>query len=75
MKFLTVTPSLFPIKGGAETVVKNNSIGVGRIGIVTDVATFNMGRKWNPPSKGETQDMFGLKVFKVSGLARAIHTS
>jgi len=63
-----VTPSFFPIKGGTETVVKNLSVGLNRIGIHTDVMTYNMEQKWRPVSRGETQNVFGLKVFKIPGL-------
>jgi len=45
MRVLMVTPSFYPIVGGAERVEKNLSIELNRKGIQTDVMAFNMERK------------------------------
>jgi len=60
-----VIPTFDPIKGGAEAVVKNLSIKLNRIGVDTDVMTFNMNRKWNPAWKGKIEKIDGFKVFKI----------
>lgn len=48
MKVLMLSPSYEPILGGTETVVKNLAINLNKIGVETDVMTFNMDRKWEP---------------------------
>jgi len=68
MKILMVTPTFHPVKGGAEEVVKDLSIGLHEIGISTDVMTFNINRKWVSACKGKTEEIYGLKVFKIPAL-------
>lgn len=68
MKILMVTPTFHPIKGGAEEVVKDLSIGLNKIGISTDVMTFNINRKWTSVCKGKIEKIYGLRVFKIAAL-------
>jgi len=63
-----VTPCYYPVKGGTETVVRNLSIALNKIGTHTDVMTFNMDRKWNPKWKGKTEKIDGITVFKIPAL-------
>jgi glycosyltransferase involved in cell wall biosynthesis len=67
MRVLMVTPSYFPIKGGAEVVVKNLSTRLNEKGIETDVMTFNMDRKWQGHWAKEIREMDGLKVYRIPG--------
>jgi len=62
------TPGFYPIKGGAETVVRNLSIELNKIGIHTAVMAFNMDRKWNPKWRGKTEKIDGVTVFKIPAL-------
>jgi len=62
------TPGFYPIKGGTETVVKNLSIELNRVGVHVDVMTFNMDRKWHPRWKGKIEKIYGIKVFKIPAL-------
>jgi glycosyltransferase involved in cell wall biosynthesis len=50
-----VTPSYFPIKGGAETVIRTMARGLNRIDVKTDIMTFNMEHKWVPHYWGRTE--------------------
>ena len=68
MKILMVTPGFYPIKGGTETVVRNLSVELNRRGVLADVMTFNMDRKWNSKWKGKIEEIDGIKVFKIPGL-------
>jgi len=61
-------PGFHPIKGGTETVVRNLSIELNRIGVHTDVITFNMDRKYAPKWKGKIEKFDGVTVFKVPAL-------
>jgi glycosyltransferase involved in cell wall biosynthesis len=63
-----VTPSYYPITGGAEEVVKNLSIELNKIGVETDVMTFNMRHKWNPAWRKKTEEADGLRVFRIPAL-------
>jgi len=63
-----VTPCYYPVKGGTETVVRNLSIGLNKMGVHVDVMTFNMDRKWNPKWKGKTEKIDGITVFKIPAL-------
>jgi len=62
------TPGFHPIKGGTETVVRNLSIELNRIGVHTDVMTFNMDRKYAPKWRGKIEKIDGITVFKVPAL-------
>jgi len=63
-----ITPGFHPIKGGTETVVRNLSVELNRIGINTDVMTFNMDRKWKPKWSGKIENVGGLTVFRIPAL-------
>lgn len=62
------TPGFYPIKGGTETVVKNLSIELNRVGVSVDIMTFNMDRKWHPKWKGKMEKIYGIKAFKIPAL-------
>jgi glycosyltransferase involved in cell wall biosynthesis len=63
-----LTPCYYPAKGGTETIVRNLAILLNRNGVHTDVATFNMEKKWNPKWSGQTERIDGLTVFRIPGL-------
>ena len=65
MKVLMLTPSYDPIIGGTETVVKNLAINLNKIGVETDVMTFNMDKKWEPKWKWDVKKDNGFKVYKI----------
>lgn len=62
-----VTPGYYPIKGGTETMVQSLSTELNKVGICTDVMTFNMDRKWKPRWKGKKEKIEGITVFKIPG--------
>lgn len=64
-KVLMLTPSYDPIIGGTETVVKNLAINLNKIGVQTDVMTFNMNKKWHPRWKWEIREENGFKVYRI----------
>ena len=64
-KVLMFTPSYDPIIGGTETVVKNLAIHLNKIGVETDVMTFNMDKKWEPRWKWEVIEEEGFKVYRI----------
>jgi glycosyltransferase involved in cell wall biosynthesis len=68
MKVLMVTPGFYPIRGGAESIVRNLSIELNRMGVQTHVMTFNMDKKWKPKWKGKMEQVDGVKVFKIPAL-------
>src|SRR3990172_6810856 len=69
MKVLMVTPTYYPIIGGAETAIRRLTIDLNQIGIHTDIMTFNMDKVWIPKWKGETvTSADGFCVFKIPGL-------
>ncbi len=68
MRALMVTPSYYPIKGGAEAVIRNLSIKLNEIGVQTDIMTFNMNRKWNPSWQAKIEKIDGANVFKIPAL-------
>ena len=68
MRVLMVTPGYYPIRGGAESVVRDLSIGLNRLGICTDVMAFNMDEKWKPRLTGKIEKIDGLTVFKIPAL-------
>lgn len=63
-----VTPGFYPIRDGTETVVRNLSVELNRIGVETDIIAFNMDRKWNPQWRGRVEHIDGLSVFKIPAL-------
>jgi len=63
-----VTPCYYPVKGGTEAIVWNLQAELNRIGIQTDVMTFNMSHKWKPKWKGETEQINGGTVFRIPAL-------
>ena len=62
------TPGFHPIKGGTETIVRDFSIELRRIGVHVDVMTFNMDRKYTPKWNGKIEKIDGINVFKVPAL-------
>jgi len=62
------TPGFYPIRGGTETVVRNLSVELNRMGVHVDVMTFNMDRKWNPRWRGKIEKIDGITVFKIPAL-------
>lgn len=68
MNVLMVTPTYDPIIGGAETAVKRLTIDLNKIGIHTNVMTYNMNRTWHPKWRGTTEiSDDGFLVFKIPG--------
>jgi glycosyltransferase involved in cell wall biosynthesis len=63
-----VTPSYYPIKGGAETLIRNLSIKLNQVGIHTDLMTFNMDQKWKPRWQSRTEEIDGFTVYKIPAL-------
>jgi glycosyltransferase involved in cell wall biosynthesis len=63
-----VTPSYYPITGGAETLIRNLSIKLSQSGIHTDVMTFNMNQKWRPSWQARIDEIDGITVYRVPGL-------
>lgn len=63
-----VTPGFYPIMGGTETMVRNLSVELYKIGLRTDVMTFNMDKKWNPKWRRKIEKIDGIKVFKIAGI-------
>ena len=63
-----VTPSYYPIKGGAESVIRNLSIGLNQAGVTTDIMTFNMERKWKPHWQGKMEKIDDSAVLKIPAL-------
>ena len=68
MRVLMVTPSFYPIEGGTETMVRNLSIELNKVGVHVDIMTFNMDRKWNPKWRKKIEKLDGITVFKVPAL-------
>jgi len=68
MRVLMVTPSRYPIKGGAEPVVKNLPIKLNESGTQTDIMTFNMNKKWSPCWRTKREKLDGLNVIKIPAL-------
>jgi len=68
MKVLMLTPSYDPIIGGTETVVKNLAINLNKIGVKTDVMTFNMDKKWHPIWKWEIKEEGMFKIYRVPAI-------
>lgn len=65
MKVLMLTPSYDPIIGGTETVVKNLAINLNKIGVETDVMSFNMDKKWEPIWRWEIKEDNGFNVYRI----------
>ena len=63
-----VTPSYYPIKGGAETIIHDLSAKLNEIGISTHILTFNMDRKWNPRWQGKIERDDKITVYKIPAL-------
>jgi glycosyltransferase involved in cell wall biosynthesis len=68
MKVLMVTPSFHPITGGTETMVRNLSKEINKLGVHVDILTFNMDRKWDPKWRKKIEKIDGITVFKVPAL-------
>lgn len=63
-----VSPCYYPVKGGTETIVRNLSISLNRMGVHTDVLTFNMDLKWSPKWQGKTETIDGITVYRIPAL-------
>ena len=64
-----VTPTYYPIIGGAETAVRRLTIDLNEIGIHTDVMTFNMEKIWRAKWSGKTEvSNDGYCIFRIPGL-------
>jgi len=50
-----LTPSYYPIVGGAETAIRLLAIGLNSSGIQTDAMTFNMDKLWFHKWTGRTE--------------------
>jgi glycosyltransferase involved in cell wall biosynthesis len=73
MKVLMVTPSYYPILGGTESLIENLSLQLSKMGIHTDIMTFNVDQRWNPWSinqiaKSKIEKINGLNVIKIKAL-------
>ncbi|MEM2292931.1 MAG: glycosyltransferase family 4 protein [Candidatus Aenigmatarchaeota archaeon] len=68
MRVLMVTPSYFPVKGGAETVIHDISGKLNSVGVYTDILTFNMDRKWKPRWHGKTEKNGKITIHKIPAL-------
>jgi glycosyltransferase involved in cell wall biosynthesis len=68
MRVLMVTPSFYPIEGGTETMVRNLSIELKKVGVHADILTFNMDRKWDPKWRKKIEKIEGVTVFRVPAL-------
>lgn len=68
MRVLMVTPSYYPIKGGAESVIRSLSIKLNEIGVQTDIMTFNLNRKWHPFWQAKIEKIDGVNVSKIPAL-------
>jgi glycosyltransferase involved in cell wall biosynthesis len=63
-----VAPSFYPIRGGTETMVRNISIELNKLGVQTDVMTFNMDQRYSPKWRGKIEEGDGIKIFKIPAL-------
>lgn len=63
-----VTPGFYPIQGGTETMVRNLSLSLNKIGVHTDVMTFNMDQKWDSKWKEEISKIDQSTIFRIPGL-------
>jgi glycosyltransferase involved in cell wall biosynthesis len=68
MKVLMITPSYFPIKGGAETVIHDIATKLNKNAVSVDILTFNMDRKWKPYWHGKIEEDDGVRVYKIPAL-------
>jgi glycosyltransferase involved in cell wall biosynthesis len=69
MKVLMLTPTYYPIVGGAETAISRLTVGLNSRGIQTDVMTFNMDKVWNSRWRGKTElSDEGFRIFRIPGL-------
>jgi glycosyltransferase involved in cell wall biosynthesis len=61
-----LTPTYYPIIGGAETMVQRLAIELNLRQIRTDILTFNMDKVWSPKWRGKTEiSNQGFHIFKV----------
>jgi glycosyltransferase involved in cell wall biosynthesis len=64
-----ISPSYFPIEGGAETVIHDISNKLSnKKGIQTAILTFNIDRKWCPRWRGRIERNNGITVYKIPAL-------
>lgn len=68
-----VTPSYYPLVGGTESLIENVTLELNKMGISTDIMTFNINEKWNPWSitramREKIEEINGVKVVKIPAL-------
>ena len=64
-----LTPTYYPIIGGAETMVQRLAVELNSRQIRTDILTFNMDKVWSPKWRGKTEiSNQGFRIFKVPAL-------
>jgi glycosyltransferase involved in cell wall biosynthesis len=68
-----VTPFYHPIIGGTETFIEDISIRLNKIGVSTDIMTFNIDRKWKPWSinqirRHSIEIINGIKIVKIPAI-------
>jgi glycosyltransferase involved in cell wall biosynthesis len=64
MKILMITPFYYPIIGGSETQIENLAINLNKIGMRTDVVTFNFDEMMRPLPFEKNEIINGLRVIK-----------
>jgi glycosyltransferase involved in cell wall biosynthesis len=71
MRVLMITPFYFPILGGTESFISNVTTKLNKMGVPTDIMTFNVDRAWKPWSfyqikKSELEKVNEVNVIRVS---------
>jgi len=68
-RVLMLTPSYYPIMGGAETIIQNLAVCLNSNGIQTDIMTFHMDTLWKPKWRGKTEtSVQGFRVYRIPAL-------
>jgi glycosyltransferase involved in cell wall biosynthesis len=63
-----ITPTFYPITGGAETMVYTTCEALHMIGVHADIMTFHMNTPWYPKWSGRTENIGGITVYKIPAL-------
>jgi glycosyltransferase involved in cell wall biosynthesis len=71
LKVLVVSPSYEPIVGGTETFVLKLVTTLNKLGVHTDVMTFNMNQKWKPYWR-KTTIKKQFTIHKIPGIANPL---
>jgi len=66
MKILMITPFYYPIIGGSESQIENLSLKLNKMGLSTDIVTFNFNESIKPVPFSKVEKINGLKVIKIS---------